>query len=148
MHSGVGEGVGDIGEEVDCDVGEAYAVLGLGGESKSGIVNLMGADGEQEVRLSAGSPVTGPYLNLQNKDKMRASLNGSDRHGQLVLFNERGKSVVNATTDGAGQGEVAITAENQEVKAFMRSQGADGNACVVRKGQLHCLDIGIPMGGR
>jgi hypothetical protein len=129
-------------------VGEGFAALGVSSKSKSGFVSLHSADDGQDIRMSAATTATGAYINLLSHDTVKASLNTSDRHGQLVIFNERGKAVVNATTDAAGQGEVAITAENQEVRAFMRSQGADGNTCVVRKGQLHCLEIGIPMGGR
>jgi hypothetical protein len=120
----------------------------MAGKSKSGTLYLRSADGEREVVIGSGSTEIGAYVNLESKGIVKASLNSSERHGQLAIFNERGKAVVNATTDAAGQGEVVITAENQEAKAFMRSQGADGAACVVRKGQLHCLDIGIPMGGR
>jgi hypothetical protein len=100
------------------------------------------------VYVGSGTVETGAYVNLESKDTVKASLNTSDRHGQLVIFNERGKAVVNATTNPAGQGEVVITAEDQTVRAFIRSLGDDGDACVVRKGQIHCLNIGIPMGGR
>jgi hypothetical protein len=111
-------------------------------------VDLLSSDGEHEVRISSGNAVTGPYVNLETKTQIQASLNGSDRHGQLVIFNERSKAVVNVTTDPGGQGEVAINAEDHTVRAFMRNLGNDGDACVVRKSQIHCLGIGIPMGGR
>jgi hypothetical protein len=111
-------------------------------------VALFSHESEHEVRISSGNAVTGSYVNLQTNTQINASLNGSDRHGQLVIFNERGKAVVNATTNPAGQGEVVVTAEDQTVRAFIRSLGDDGDACVVRKGQIHCLNIGIPMGGR
>ena len=130
------------------DAGGGTAILGLGRDNGSGIVDLLSSDGEHEVRISSGNGVTGPYVNLQTKAQINASLNASDRHGQLVLFNEHGKSVVNATTNDAGQGEIVITAEDHTVRAFMRNLGNDGDACVVRKGQIHCLGIGIPMGGR
>jgi hypothetical protein len=129
-------------------VGGGTAILGLGKDTGSGILDLLSSDAEHEVRISSGNAVTGPYVNLQTKAQVNVSLNGSDRHGQLVIFNERGKSVVNATTNPAGQGEVVITAEDQTVRAFIRSLGDDGDACVVRKGQIHCLNIGTPMGGR
>jgi hypothetical protein len=129
-------------------VGAGKAILGLGRDTASGIVDLMSSDGEHEVRISSGNAVTGPYVNLQTKTQINASLNGSDRHGQLVIFNDRGKAVVNATTNPGGQGEVVITAEDGTARAFIRSLGNDGEACVARKGQLHCLNIGIPMGGR
>ncbi len=51
---------------------------------------------------------------------------------------------MNATTDPAGQGEVAITAENQELKAFMRIKGDDGDICAVRKGSIHASASGFP----
>jgi hypothetical protein len=121
--------------------------LTIGANSKSGAVVVHSADGE-EIRVHAGTVASGAYVNLLSHDTIKASLNTSDRHGQLAIFNERGKAVVLATTDPAGQGAVAINAEDQTVRAFMRSQGADGDACVVRKGQIHCLNIGIPMGGR
>jgi hypothetical protein len=128
--------------------GGGMAILGLGKDTASGIVDLTSSDGEHEVHISSGNAVTGPYVNLQTNTQINASLNGSDRHGQLVIFNGRGKAVVNATTNPAGQGEVVITGEDQTVRAFIRSLGDDGDACVVRKGQIHCLNIGIPMGGR
>lgn len=128
--------------------GQGSAYLGLGGKSSSGLLLLDSFDDAREVHIGTGTVATGAYVNLQSKDTVKASLNTSDRHGQLVIMNERGKSVVNATTNPAGQGEVVITAEDQTVRAFIRSLGDDGDACVVRKGQIHCLNIGIPMGGR
>jgi phage-related tail fiber protein len=128
--------------------GQGYASIGLGGKSNSGVLILRSADAAREVYVGSGTVATGAYVNLQSNDNLKASLNTSDRHGQLVIMNERGKAVVNATTNPAGQGEVVITAEDQTVRAFIRSLGDDGDACVVRKGQIHCLNIGIPMGGR
>jgi hypothetical protein len=127
--------------------GGGQPIVGMSADPKNPSAGFLGvADATGKVRISLLTSSEGDAaVNVGGGASNAVSLGVVENRGQLVIFNPAGSPVVHATTNPAGQGEVLIKSAGG-VNAFMRDEGADGASCVVRKGKIHCLGIGLPLG--
>jgi hypothetical protein len=126
---------------------DGQPIVGMSTDPKKPNAGFLGvADSTGKVKISLLTTSDGAAVNVAGGASNAVSLGVVENRGQLVIFNPAGSPVVHATTNPAGLGEVLVRNGREEVNAFIRDEGADGASCVVRKGKIHCLGIGLPLG--